>query len=148
MDHPRPDGPHARATPPAGPDHPDAADPLAALLVPLAGAWRALRLHLTILGEEAAGRFYGLLTSAAVAVIGVCSILLLTMLGGYFLISGVALGLANLFASEALGRALAGVVFLVCPLLLGLGVVSVLRRGRERRLIADHAALHAQGAAP
>jgi hypothetical protein len=148
MDTVRPAGPRVRAAPPAGDDRSETEDPLAALLVPLTGAWRALRLHVAILGEEALGRLFRLLTSAAVAVVGMCAILLLTMLGGYFLISGIALGLANLFASEALGRALAGALFLVCPLMAGLAVVAILRRARERRLISDHARLHDLGNVP
>ncbi len=121
------------------------AGPFGDLLVHLKTAWEALLLHARILVDDAVGGFYRLLMLVALGALGLCAVILLMVLGGYFLVSGAALGLATLVGSEWLGRVLAGVLFLVCPALIGFAVVTLLRRSRERRRVELYRRLDEQG---
>jgi hypothetical protein len=134
-------------SPACGGAPPQATDPLADLVGHLKGTWQALRSHGALVVDEAIGRFYGFLLTAAMVVAGMCIVILLMTLGCYYLVSGIALGMTHLVGSVWIGNAIAGSLFLVAPALIGFCVALGKRRAREQRMVSAYGLLQEQAAA-
>jgi len=134
----RPSGgtsPDPTATP-GEPQH--AADPLAEIVRHCTTTWQALRTHVALLIDDGIGRFYGLLLTAALVMAGLSIILLLMMMGCYYLVSGIALGMTELVGSVWIGHAIAGAIFLIGPALVGYAIAAGRRRAREQRIVSTY----------
>jgi hypothetical protein len=131
---------------PGGPQR--AADPLAGIIGHCAATWQALRTHVALLVDDGIERFYGLLATAALVMTGLSIILLLTTMGCYYLVSGIALGMTELVGSVWIGHACAGAMFLIGPALIGYCFAAARRRARQQRIISSHRRLQDQAVAP